>query len=159
MKYLLLLSVLVAFSCNSRTDSSTPSGDSTQNAPSEQILGAYFDLKNALVESDSNSAQKAGETLASVISNQEEELPELAAQAQKIKETVKIKEQRIAFEKLSNEVVVYCKSKPGKEKAYVQYCPMAFDFKGASWVSDSKEIKNPYFGDKMLKCGKVTEEL
>jgi len=36
---------------------------------------------------------------------------------------------------------------------YKQTCPMAFDGKGAEWLSNSKEIRNPYFGDQMLTCG------
>lgn len=42
---------------------------------------------------------------------------------------------------------------------YVQYCPMAFDNTGANWLSNEDKIRNPYFGDMMLKCGSVTEEL
>lgn len=44
------------------------------------------------------------------------------------------------------------------ETVYYQYCPMAFDNKGAYWFSEQKEIRNPYFGDKMLKCGETREE-
>lgn len=42
---------------------------------------------------------------------------------------------------------------------YVQYCPMAFENTGASWLSNEQQIRNPYFGDLMLKCGSVTAEL
>lgn len=42
---------------------------------------------------------------------------------------------------------------------YWQHCPMAFDDKGANWLSPLKEIRNPYFGSKMLKCGTVKEQL
>jgi hypothetical protein len=38
---------------------------------------------------------------------------------------------------------------------YVAFCPMAFNNKGATWISTSKEIRNPYFGEKMLGCGEV----
>ncbi len=41
---------------------------------------------------------------------------------------------------------------------YLEFCPMAFDNKGAYWLSDSKEIRNPYFGDKMMTCGEVKKE-
>ena len=44
------------------------------------------------------------------------------------------------------------------QSAYLQYCPMAFDDKGAYWISSEKEIRNPYFGDMMLKCGEVKKE-
>lgn len=39
----------------------------------------------------------------------------------------------------------------------VAYCPMAFDKKGAYWLTVDTTIRNPYFGNKMLKCGSVTE--
>ena len=42
-------------------------------------------------------------------------------------------------------------------KLYLSFCPMALG-KGAYWVSDSDQIKNPYFGSKMLDCGEVKEE-
>ncbi len=38
---------------------------------------------------------------------------------------------------------------------YVQFCPMANNDKGATWVSLEEEIINPYFGDAMLHCGNV----
>ncbi|MFH1320477.1 MAG: efflux RND transporter periplasmic adaptor subunit [Bacteroidota bacterium] len=43
------------------------------------------------------------------------------------------------------------------EVVYYQFCPMAFNNKGAYWLSDSKEIRNPYFGEKMLKCGETKD--
>ncbi len=42
---------------------------------------------------------------------------------------------------------------------YLEFCPMAFDDKGAFWISNQKEIRNPYFGDMMLKCGEVKRDL
>lgn len=42
-------------------------------------------------------------------------------------------------------------------KAYLQYCPMALDNAGAAWLSAEKEILNPYFGDRMLRCGSTRE--
>ncbi len=46
----------------------------------------------------------------------------------------------------------------GDQPRYYQYCPMAFDDKGAYWISDTKAIRNPYFGDMMLKCGETKKE-
>ncbi|PKP34687.1 MAG: hypothetical protein CVT98_10650 [Bacteroidetes bacterium HGW-Bacteroidetes-15] len=48
---------------------------------------------------------------------------------------------------------------PLGETIYVQHCPMADNNKGADWLSSEKEIKNPYFGSSMLKCGEVTKEI
>ena len=48
----------------------------------------------------------------------------------------------------------------GTEKPlYKVFCPMYNDNKGAYWLSESKEIKNPYYGGEMLTCGEVQEEL
>lgn len=37
--------------------------------------------------------------------------------------------------------------------------PMAFDSKGAHWPSAEREIRDPHFGTKMLKCGSINETL
>jgi len=42
---------------------------------------------------------------------------------------------------------------------YQAYCPMAFDFAGATWIQGGEEISNPYFGAAMLRCGTVQEVL
>ena len=42
---------------------------------------------------------------------------------------------------------------------YIQHCPMAFDNEGADWISKEREIRNPYFGDKMMKCGIVQDTI
>lgn len=48
----------------------------------------------------------------------------------------------------------------GTEKPmYKMFCPMADNNAGAYWLSETKKVENPYFGAKMLTCGKVEEEL
>jgi Cu(I)/Ag(I) efflux system membrane fusion protein len=42
---------------------------------------------------------------------------------------------------------------------YHQYCPMAFNDAGGYWLSSSSDIKNPYYGKKMLTCGEVKDTL
>jgi Cu(I)/Ag(I) efflux system membrane fusion protein len=36
---------------------------------------------------------------------------------------------------------------------------MAFNDAGAYWLSKTSDIKNPYFGKKMLICGEVKDSL
>jgi Cu(I)/Ag(I) efflux system membrane fusion protein len=43
------------------------------------------------------------------------------------------------------------------DTVYYQYCPMANSDQGAYWLSEIKEIKNPYFGEEMLSCGETRE--
>ena len=35
------------------------------------------------------------------------------------------------------------------------FCPMALKNKGAAWLQAGETITNPYFGQKMLRCGKI----
>jgi Cu(I)/Ag(I) efflux system membrane fusion protein len=42
---------------------------------------------------------------------------------------------------------------------YVQKCPMANNNKGAVWLSREKDIRNPYYGEQMMTCGSVIEEI
>ena len=36
-------------------------------------------------------------------------------------------------------------------------CPMAFNNRGATWIQSDKDVRNPYFGQQMLKCGDVVK--
>ncbi len=48
---------------------------------------------------------------------------------------------------------------PDDSAFYVDFCPMAFDGKGALWMSSQEEINNPYLGQDMPGCGEVREVL
>jgi membrane fusion protein, copper/silver efflux system len=37
----------------------------------------------------------------------------------------------------------------------VAHCPMAFDDRGGDWLQESEQIRNPYYGASMLKCGEI----
>ncbi len=47
------------------------------------------------------------------------------------------------------------KFKAAETTLYLQLCPMT----SATWLSDSKEIKNPYYPKNMLTCGEVKASL
>lgn len=70
--------------------------------------------------------------------------------------TQDIKVQRDLFSPLSEHVYELVKSYGTDKPVYQEHCPMAFDGKGASWLSNEVIIRNPYFGDQMLECGEVT---
>ena len=46
----------------------------------------------------------------------------------------------------------------GASNVYQMHCPMAFDNTGASWLQNSNDLANPYFGETMLKCGSIEKE-
>ena len=67
-----------------------------------------------------------------------------------------IKKQRELYSKLEEEVLRTFKEFGfNKRKVYEIHCPMAFDGKGANWLSDTSAIFDPYFGEEMLNCGEI----
>ena len=71
----------------------------------------------------------------------------------------KLDHQREHFAMLSKDVNDLIKTFGTGQKLYQDFCPMYNDGKGAIWISEIKEIKNPYYGNKMLSCGSVKKEL
>jgi hypothetical protein len=84
----------------------------------------------------------------------------VAANAAKITAATDIEAQRTAYAALSNDFIALVKrSGLNSGELYVDFCPMAMNDKGASWISAHKEIRNPYFGEKMMTCGEVKETI
>jgi membrane fusion protein, copper/silver efflux system len=155
----------------------TPPESKTLETPQafrEQVTGiaeAYFEVKNALVNDDAESVQKAAGKVTGAIAKVQMSLLEgdahhhwMALQKQLeeasgiISETSDIEKQREHFNMLS-EAILETTESFGLEtdRAYRLFCPMAFDNKGAFWLSESDEVLNPYFGNMMLRCGEVKQ--
>jgi hypothetical protein len=127
------------------------------NASLGNAYTQYIELKNALVSSDAASARKAATLLQKSLKSVPGGQP-ASGQAAKISATADLSAQRESFTLLSDEMAALVKAtKLTSGAVYVEYCPMANNNKGAVWLSNEKEIRNPYFGDKMLKCGSVKE--
>ena len=63
--------------------------------------------------------------------------------------------QREHFVLLSKDITDLIDMFGAPQKLYQDFCPMYDDGKGAGWISEIKEIKNPYYGSKMMTCGSV----
>ncbi|RKR07708.1 Cu(I)/Ag(I) efflux system membrane fusion protein [Maribacter vaceletii] len=133
------------------------------------VISTYIELKDFLVATDSNKSMgKAKELMSILLRVNESVLDKETKQcivavrtiSEKISKTMDIKEQRKQFKGLSkNMVAIAEKLSKLDQPIYVQYCPMADNNKGATWLSFSDEVFNPYYGDKMLHCGSVTKTI
>jgi hypothetical protein len=84
----------------------------------------------------------------------------LAKTAAQITNAADLESQRTTFASLNDEFIALLKETGlNSGELYVAHCPMALNDKGAYWVSNTKEIKNPYFGESMLTCGAVKETI
>jgi Cu(I)/Ag(I) efflux system membrane fusion protein len=69
-----------------------------------------------------------------------------------------LKMQRKMYKPLSKTIIEIVKSfRIYNKPVYIQFCPMADNNIGATWISETKEILNPYFGNEMLNCGETKE--
>lgn len=136
-----------------------------------ELFTNYVLLKDAFVLSDVTKVKSAAAEVKSALGSVDMTLVTGEAHAHwmeymdgidkaliEIQGTDDLEAQRASFSILSDYVYKSVKEfGTGGITAYYEYCPMAFDDNGGYWLSDSKEIRNPYFGDKMLKCGSVKE--
>lgn len=138
-----------------------------------EVTTAYLELKDAFVATDSLLAQQSAQQLLETLDQVDmslvkgeahmywmEQLAALQTHGKKIVEQDEVEEQRKQFDFLSQALIITIKVFGIPDhNYYIQYCPMAFDNTGANWLSDEEAIRNPFFGDKMLKCGSVEETI
>lgn len=138
-----------------------------------EVVHTYLDIKTSLVDSDPNLTSSAAKRMQQTIDNVDMNLLEgsshlfwmdksaaLRSHVDLLTQTTDIESQRKQFEHISDQMIEIVKVfGVESEKLYVQHCPMAFENKGADWISDVSEIRNPYFGDAMLTCGIVTDSI
>jgi membrane fusion protein, copper/silver efflux system len=133
------------------------------------VADAYFQVKNGLVKDKLDESQKAlaaiDQSLSKVnmglVKDQAHDkwmeiLNGMKDAQAKMASAKDIEEARKHFSMLSFHVLEMTETFGiNKEVVYKDYCPMAFGDQGAYWLSEQKDITNPYFGASMLACGEV----
>ena len=158
----IMIAITSLVSCKNETsnDNNTSNSDNTttelsfKNDNVDKQFQHYIHLKTALVNSDLNEAKSGAQML---LNNTDDAA--LKESLLKISEATDIEEQRTLFSDVTEKMTAIVNASISSGEVYQQYCPMAFNNEGGYWLSTEKEIRNPYFGDKMLKCGRVTETL
>ncbi len=117
----------------------------------------YLEIKDAMVASDPEAAKEAAKDLQKLYA--EDDSYNISNLAGHIATTDGIERQRELFSELTAAMEPALKESISSGEIYKQFCPMAFEGKGDYWYSNTEEIRNPYFGDKMLKCGRLEETI
>lgn len=137
------------------------------------LADAYILLKDALVATDPIAASTKAADIATQLDKIDMTLLEgeahlywmgqynaLQAHSNKLVELTDVEEQRQQFVFISDALIATIKAFGTiGEDLFIQYCPMAIGNQGANWIAAEQQILNPYFGDKMLKCGTVKGQL
>lgn len=168
MKTILLITVTLLFAFISNAQDLGKIDADVQKQIGASLTG-YYALKDALVDSDAEKASLKADELSKTFDAVDAtkmtdaqktmwgKLEKLLRQdAVHINRNKDIAHQREHFAKLSNNMyALIFNFKANNSEAYLHYCPM----KKASWLSDSKDVRNPYYGKKMLDCGSVKATL
>ena len=172
--------------CISNSSTQTNNADSTQTQavaatatsatnktnPAEGILTGYLNLKNSLAADNGNDAAKNGQEILDALSKfdaaaltpeQKKVFLSLVGDIKENSEHInengdKIDHQREHFEMLSKDMTDLVKSVGTNKTLDLDSCPMEYKVNG-TWLSETKEIKNPYLGIKMDTCGAIKETI
>ncbi len=135
----------------------------------DAIVSNYLKLKNALVNDDSKGAANAGKALFAAFDKVDSNTildvklkNKYKSIAENGKKNVKhisdhageLWHQREYFALLSQDIFGLIKTFGTKQTVYQDYCPMYGEGKTGYWISETKDVINPYFGSEMLNCGR-----
>lgn len=155
-------------------ETTSPNGvDGNSHATVTEIVAGYLQVKNALASDNGKDAATGGNAIVKAIgkfdksaltADQKKAYDDVADDTKEMAEHIsknagKIAHQREHFDMLSKDMYDLVKTFGAGQPLYQDFCPMYNDKKGATWLSETKEIKNPYLGKKMLTCGTVKEEI
>ena len=132
------------------------------------VYTAYLDAQEQLANDDLGGFLDTAKALSTIVASVQvtglfgEQLGAWKAAANKLRISSPITtmdEARSIFEQMSGAILDLQSrfGNPTGEMLYTAHCPMAFDFKGADWVQRGTEIKNPYYGSEMHRCGTIQE--
>ncbi len=134
----------------------------------DAVYSDYFNIQYALSHDQLDDANQFGQNMQISLDKTDHELLKGSAHdlwmkqlgvlknsSSAIEGAETIAESRVAFEKLSNALIMIAQKfgSSGERAILLFHCPMAFDSKGANWLQDKEGTENPYFGSKMFTCG------
>jgi len=143
------------------------------NAWIGSVLDGYLSIKNALASDDGNKAASSAKNLNDALSKINESA--MNQDVKKIYADIKddiqehavhiganasnISHQREHFDLLSRDIIDLVSAIGSSQTLYKDFCPMYNDKKGAFWLSETKDISNPYYGKTMQTCGELKQEI
>lgn len=149
-------------------------GQSISNLPynfrleMETLLDHYFDLKNAILESDTKAAKELSKRLAGFTYDVNEEVLNaenlgfwagiariIRTESENLIAKDTIEEQRIYFERISTAMIRMAEEfNPVRYTLYIMECDES-DIGDNQWLSRDEEIRNPYQTSADVTCGGV----
>jgi len=164
------------FSAGFRLQAESPTAAASEPLPAAvrsalaEVYAAYLDVQEALAQDEKEAATAAADTLASAVKAvPEEPLPkadrdvwtahraDLDTAVSDMGRAQDIEAVRRVFALVSESLAAVAGrfGSPMDGPLYRLHCPMAFSNRGADWLQADRQVRNPYFGSAMPKCGEV----
>ena len=158
---------------SSQTDNAKTSSGVNNTAATKEMVIQYLHIKDGLAKDNGNDAATAAKAfvettakvdIASFNADKKKTWEDISADAKEMAEHIganpdKLEHQREHFEMLSKDMYDLVKAFGGGQILYKVFDTMYNNGKGAFWLSETKEIKNPYMGKAMLNSGAIQEEI
>ncbi len=172
-KYFGILALSALFACNSNTNQTENTKDTLsvktdtlavseinfKDAKVQGIYNSYIELKDALVSSNYDQTKATSKSLEAQLKVYKG-CENTAVIVKNIENAQNIAAQRKDFTALNTDLIALFKNvELTTGTIFVQHCPMANKGNGGDWLSSVKKIQNPYYGDEMMECGAVVEEI
>lgn len=147
-----------AAACCATPSEGTSSAAAPSVSPNRLLLTSYERMAKALANDDLRAAQKDGRTFATVCefvcqSPDSEAMKNCGESVKAFLEATDIEKARELFKAISADVIKLARQEEGY---FVMTCSMAGE--NADWVQSTREVRNPYHGSRMLRCGSVKPE-
>ena len=160
---------------NSQTDNpkTSSASDVMDTFSIKEIISQYLQIKNSLANDNGKDAASAGKAFVESIGKMNKTSltaekmkiwDDISADAKEMAEHIgenpdKLEHQREHLVMLSKDMYDLVKTFGSEQVLYKVFDSMSNDGKGAFWLSETKEIKNPYMGKAMLSSGSIQEEI
>ncbi len=128
----------------------------------KNLVKSYFNIQRALSSDNLKKSGDEADKLLRLIQNKGgNSFNKLLTSVNGIAKSKNIEDTRVLFEPFTIEITkIIDKSKIKLENSiYRFHCPMAFDNRGAYWLQDNEDTRNPYYGSSMLICKDEVIEL
>lgn len=159
-----------------QSESSSAQRDESSEAVDEltPLYDAFFDVQMALASDDLAAAKKAAERVESQAGKVDMSLfshdghsrwmelsEKISQHAGSLGTSENIVAARERFYSLAGAVIELHESfgHADKRNYYLTFCPMANDGKGAHWLQAVDTVYNSFYGESMLRCGKIKKSL
>lgn len=123
-----------------------------------KLLSPYLAMQSALADDDLSGAKTQAKTMLEEVAG-DEIFTDLFQDMMGAEDLESFR--RPHFEHLSESLIkaVRESSLVLDHELIVAHCPMVYPDRGADWLQLNAPLRNPYFGESMLRCGRVEETL